>query len=129
MSTLDKVIVIQGPNGKPTIISFMQKAMKPNQTEDEFIQEELQKIYKIEPQLEAMPHFEKSKSEVRDFIKSDPLGHQARLKINSDGSLSLDKSIDSPLEALNKRKDTIKQKLLTGQQLTSGEADFLVNGR
>jgi len=124
--TLDKRIVWRLPDGRVNITVLFTQSMLKNDTEDEFIAREIEKMKSHNPELSNIETFIKTKSELLNTINSHPEGHRLKLNCSKSGQLNLDLNIKLPQDLKKEKSALIKTKLKNQLNLTDEEIDLLI---
>jgi len=125
MALSEKVIIWQMPDGIAAIQYFDMRHKRRNQGEGEFIDVQINKLKAGSKIFTNLKHWQKTRSEIRQAIASNPKGHKRRLRISNGGTITVDPSIKLPQEIALEKRNAVKLKLTSGQPLTEEEADFL----
>lgn len=99
---IGKVVIWQNPDGSVQIQSFIEKAKLPWQTEDEFIEQEIQKNL-------AQPAFKNLPYQICDAAEID-LSNKRKLRMK-DGKLHVDDSVVTNEKKNDKKLESIKAEL------------------
>lgn len=119
--TLDKRVVIVNPDGTFSTWTFFKQGMLKNETEDQYIERELNSKI-LNDKNKDFPRFFKTKQEFKTAELNHPKKTKRGLKCTSDGVLINDLAYKTPEEIRAEKKVALKNKL----KLTDDEMDFLV---
>lgn len=127
MKSLSRRIVWRHNDGSIAITTLLYDGMFKDETEDEFIQREINKLQSIRPSLFSATPFIKEKEEIKTLIAQSTIKDKRALKCNSNGALSIDETYVSQAKKNDLLKSSIKDKLIKSLKLTDNEAEFLTS--
>lgn len=123
MAMSDKIKVFKSPNGNVSVAVFNLNAMRPGETEEEFIERECRD--KIRPTHKPdVLEFNSTRQEIDTVIKTSPKGHFERLKVSNSGKLEIDENKKTKKEISDEKKNSVSTKLKT-LGLTQDEVDII----
>jgi len=110
MSTLDKVILWRNPDGTVRATYFIREAIKNDETEDQFIERQVDYLRKSHSDFTDLRTFPSTKEDITDQLQK-PKGHWERLRMDPDGTLKIDETIKTKEEVRLEKKQGAIDKL------------------
>src|SRR3990167_2357268 len=108
---LSDILIWRRPDGTFLATVFSRKAMKPGQSEDDFIFKEVQMLKLSKPELQLYTEFKKTKEDVDLILKDQPDDASEKMKIRPDGIFFLDQTVKTEKEKRLELTNSIKTKL------------------
>lgn len=122
---MDQRVIFRNPDGTIRMMYFAGSAMRPDQTEDQFIAEQVAVLKAAKADYTNLQHFVIDKADYKSFMNSTPGSHFDKVKIDVNGKLSIDNTVKPVQEAAQETVNSARLKL-KGLGFTNEEIIIMV---
>lgn len=123
---LDKVVIFVKPNSTVITMYLIQEGMKKNETKQEFVQRQIDKLISARPGIASLPMFIKDRSEVENAFSNSILKEKRALRCGVGGNLYVDQNHVNQDDAVRVIRNSLKLKLKTSLELSDDEIRLLI---